>query len=212
MPVAALTILVIVGVAVWFFVRVRDRGRRAGFLKHAGMVLMALFGGFFLLFVVGETVSDPGGWKAVGLITAWLVPLAIVATVAWFRPSIALPILAVLTVAAVGLIGWRALDSGVRELEDRIGPFTTIAFIVIAVAATALAHTDVRAAGVILVAIGSAPFLFWGFSHETDALSVVTMIAGSPIVVAGILFLFSARFSDGTRTKAPDADPVPGSA
>lgn len=91
---------------------------------------------------------DPGGWKAVGLIASWFIPLVAIAVLAWFKPSWGIPILAALTAAAIALMGWRAIDEG--ELEDRIGPFTTIAIIAVSVAATALGHTRTRAAGIML--------------------------------------------------------------
>lgn len=213
MDVGVLILSVFVVGAVLFFARVRNPLRRAQFLKRAGMGLMAFGGGFLLLFVVGETFSDPGGWKAVGLVGIWLVPLVVLCAIAWLRPTWGVPILTALTAAAVALIAWRALDERIRDLEDRIGPFTTIAIMAVAVAVTALGHTRTRAAGVMLLAIGAAPFLAWAFVGPGGgpvSLGTVYLIVSSPMFVTGSLYVLSDIV--GKRATPPGtAEPGPGS-
>ena len=80
-------IAIIVILAVVFLARQPDPQQRARILKRAGFGVMAFITAFFGLFVVGETFSDPGGWKALGLVAAWAVPLAALAAVAWWRPD-----------------------------------------------------------------------------------------------------------------------------
>jgi len=192
-PIGLLILLIIIVGVILFFARVKDPSRRARFLKRTGMTVMGLFGGFLGLFIVGETLTDPGGWKGMGLITIWLVPLAALAAIAWLKPTWGVPILAVLTAAAVALTAWRAFDERIRDLEDRIGPFTTVVIFAVAVATTALGHERTRTAGIMLLAIGAAPFLFWGLVDAGDGLSLGTvyMVVGSPMVVAGTLYVLS---------------------
>lgn len=206
-PTGILIVLIVVIATFFFFRRVKEPSKLSRFLKRSGMAVMALFGSFFGLFVVGETIMDPGGWKAVGLIVSWFIPLVAIAALAWFRPSWGIPILAALTVAAIALMGWRAFDEGIRELEDRIGPFTTIATIAVSVAATALGHPRARAAGIMLLALGSAPFLFWGIANVEARLQTTYLLVSSPMVVAGLLYLLSDRVA---RRATPPGMEEPG--
>jgi hypothetical protein len=205
--------IVVLGAAVVFFRRVAHPGRRARFLKRAGIVVMGVPGGFLLLFVVGEMFTDPGGLQAAGLVAAWFVPLIVIMVLAWTKPAWGVPTLATLTAAAVALIVWRALDPGLRGLEDRIGPFTTIAVIALAVATTALAHRRVFAAGVILVVLGLTPVITWFLmTSDRAGLGDVYVLVGSPLMLAGVLFLLSdlvgrrtAPPGEGTRPRVPPA-------
>jgi hypothetical protein len=210
-PTGILIVLIVVIATFFFFRRVKEPSRRSRFLKRSGMAVMALFGSFFGLFVVGETIMDPGGWEAVGLIASWFIPLVAIAALAWFRPSWGIPILAALTVAAIALMGWRAFDEGIRELEDRIGPITTIATIAVSVAATALGRTRTRAAGIMLLALGSAPFLFWGIANVEARLQTAYLLVSSPMVVTGLLYLLSdrvARRATPPRTEESGGRPL----
>jgi len=127
-----LPLLVIIALGVAYFARHRDSASRARFLRRAGFGLMAFITSFFMLFVVG----DPGGWRAAALIARWLVPLAALAALSWYRRDSATGELVTLTVAAVGLGPvWAAADSGTwRSFEDRNGPIRTIATFVLAAA------------------------------------------------------------------------------
>jgi hypothetical protein len=205
-PTGILIVLIVVIATFFFFRRVKELSLRSRFLKRSGMAVMALFGSFFGLFVVGETIMDPGGWNAVGLIASWFIPLVAIAALAWFRPRWGIPVVAALMVASIALMGWRAFDEGIRELEDRIGPFTRIATIAVSVAATALGHTKARAAGIMLLALGSAPFLFWGIASVEARLQTAYLLVSSPMVVAGLLYLLSdrvARRATPPRTEEP---------
>lgn len=102
-------VVVIVILAVVLLVRQPDPLKRARALKRAGFGVTAFFTAFFGLFVVGETFTDPGGWKALGLVAARAVPLAVLVALAWYRPDWATRLFAVLTAAvlaaAVALLG-----------------------------------------------------------------------------------------------------------
>ena len=179
-----------VGVAIWSFRRVTDPHERARLLRRTGMAIMGLVGAFFCLFVIGETMTDPGGWKGVELVALWFVPLVGMVVVAWLWPSVAIWLVGTLTTLTIALTGWRAVDEGIRDLEDRIGPFTTIALLAVAIAAAALGHRRTGAAGIMLVVLGAAPMLLWNILGPGDIRDVF-LVAGSPIVVAGILYLVS---------------------
>ena len=70
-------------------------------LRWFGFAVMAAFAGFVGLILVGYTIADVGGWEAVGLIAVVGVPLALLSLLAYVRPSVAVPVLAVVTLAPI---------------------------------------------------------------------------------------------------------------
>jgi hypothetical protein len=80
--VAAAIAIMIVAVA-----RQPDPVTRALLLRRAGFTWMALFTVFSGAFIVGDTFTGPGGWRAAGLVAAWAVPLAGLAALAWYPPA-----------------------------------------------------------------------------------------------------------------------------
>ncbi len=55
----------------------------AGFLRGTALVFIAACTAVITLFLAGDTIADPGGWQAAALIALWLVPLAVLAVLAW---------------------------------------------------------------------------------------------------------------------------------
>jgi len=132
--VAAAIAIVIVAVA-----RQPDPVKRALLLRRAGFTWMALFAFFFGAFIVGDTFTGPGGWRAAGLVAAWAVPLAGLAALAWYRPSWAIYVFAVLTVAVIGVSIWFAVNpQGWRSFEDQHGPIRAVITFVLVAAITVL--------------------------------------------------------------------------
>jgi hypothetical protein len=58
------------------------------------------------LIVAGETLTDPGGWTGIGLKALWLVPTIGLATLAFYRPDTAVPVLAIATLLPIGYGVW----------------------------------------------------------------------------------------------------------
>lgn len=88
-----------------------------------------------------------------------------------------------------------------RGFEDRNGPVWSIALWVVAAAVTLLGLRRARAAGVLLVVLGAAPWLVASFRYGGfGSLGAVT----SPSVVAGGLYLFAA----GLGARPPADGPV----
>lgn len=177
-------VLVILAPILFFtFRRHTDPVRRARTLRRTAMVLMTATLVSMGLFVA---LQDPGGWKWAGAVAAAAVPLAAIAVVAWFRPTWAVPPLAVLTaVAVVGIA--RDWDFGAFEGGSAVG---ASALVGAAVGATALGHRRALEAGVILLAIGLTPIV--------AGVQTVYMV---PAVVYGALYVVSDRLS--RRLPAP---------
>jgi hypothetical protein len=185
---AAIAIVIVV------LARQPDQVKRARVLRRAGFTWMALFTFVFGAFIVGETFSDPGGWKAAGLVAAWAVPLAGLAALAWYRPGWAVYVFAVLTAAVIGVSIWFAVNpQGWRAFENQHGPIRAVITFVLVAPIALLGLKRTAAAGVLLLAAGIVPVAvsslgsFLGFA----SLSVVS----SAPVITGILYLVSARIA-----------------
>lgn len=175
-------------------VRQPDRVRRAAVLRRAGFGLMALSTFLFGAFIIGETFTDPGGWQAAGLVAAWVVPLAGLATLSWLHPGWAIYVLAVLAAAVIGASIWFAVNPGVwRSFEDRHGPIRAVITFVLVAAVAILGLKRTAAAGVLLLAVGIIPVAvsslgsFLGFAS-------LSIVSAAP-VMTGVLYLFSAHLA-----------------
>lgn len=186
--------VVIVILAIVFFVRQRDPGKRARILKRAGFGVSAFFSAFFGLFVVGDTFADPGGWEALGWVAVWAVPLAAMAAIAWFRPNWAIPVFAGLIVALIGVSIWFAVNpEGWRTFEDKHGPLRDIITFVVAAAVALFGLKRTAVAGVMLLVLGIVPLAVTSLGSLSGfgSLAIVT----SAPVITGILYLLSVRMT-----------------
>lgn len=200
----AVPVLAIIG-AIYLLRRNQEPVRRARLLKRIGMGVMGAVALFFGAFLIGETLSDPGGWRGVVGVATWLVPLVAVSMFAWFKPSWATPLLAVLTAGALLLEGWADFDVRVRELEDRIGPFTMVVLIAVAIAITALGHSRPRPAGIMLLIAGVGPALLAVIGTvRLGPGPVLFVILGIPMVLTATFYLGSARV--GARATPPQPE------
>lgn len=199
-----LIVVVLVVLAVAYFARHRERTLRARFLRRAGFGLTMLFGGFFGLFLVGDTLADPGGWKGVGLVAIWAVPLAVVCLLAWFHPDAAGWVFAPLVAAVIGVSIWSAVDpSGWRSFENHHGPVRAVIVFALAAALALWGLRRTLRAGMLLLVVGVLPVVISSTGHN----GMVSLAAASSIPVAtGLLYLASAyvdRRRPPPRTIAP---------
>lgn len=177
-----------------------DPGRRATILRRLGFGLIAFETAFFGSFVVAETLADPGGRRAIGLIAAWLVPLAVLCALAWRRPDVATWVLGALTVVVVAGSIWFAVDpQGWRTLENDVGPVRAIAPFVIVAALGVLGLARTRTAGVLLLVAGGVPVLLGSVGR--GGLSSLAVV-GVPAVVAGALYVAAAQTRPRRRVLA----------
>lgn len=182
-------VVAIVGVAVVLFVRQRDPAKRARLLRRSGFALMALFTVFFGLFAIGETFSDPGGWKALGLVALWVVPLAVMLALVWYRPGWATWLLGALIAVVIGLSVWYAINPhGWNAFEDRNGPIRTIVAFAVAVPLGLLGLKRAVVAGAMLLVLAIVPMAVVSLGH---ARFLSFFVVSSPTVVAGALYVLS---------------------
>jgi len=184
-------LVVIVAVAVALVVRQQDPVQRARILRRAGVGVEAFVTELFGLFVAGETVTDPGGGKGVGLVAAWALPLVGLAAVAWYRPDWAARLFAVLVAAVIGVSVWFAVDpAGWRVFEDRHGPIRAIISFVLAAAVALLGVKRTAVAGVLLLVLGVVPVMVSSLGSQLGFASLA--VVSSAPVIAGVLYLWSA--------------------
>jgi hypothetical protein len=207
-------VVVIVILAVVLLVRQPDPLKRARVLKRAGFGVTAFFTAFFGLFVVGETFTDPGGWRALGLVAAWAAPLAVLVALALYRPDWATRLLAVLTAAVVGVSIWFAVSPEAwRAFEDRNGPIRAIISFVLAAAVALLGLKRTGVAGLMLLVLGVVPVVSSLGSHLGSA--SLTVVSSAPFIT-GVLYLWSAALAGrsappaGTETRNRGWRPHPG--
>jgi hypothetical protein len=201
--VAAITVAIAV-----FFARQRDAMKRARFLKRSGFTVMAVSTFLFGTFLVGETFADPGGWKAAGLVLAWVIPLAALAAVAWYRPPWSVPIFAILTAGVIGISIWFAVSpQGWRLFENRNGPIRDIVTFVLAAAIAVLGLKRTALAGALLLVIGVVPIAISSLG-SLGGFGSLAVVSSAP-VVAGVLYLLSAR-AQGRPAPSASADAGPG--
>lgn len=195
-------VAVILILAVVLVVRQRGPVQRARILKRVGFGVMAVVTAFFGLFVVGETFTDPGGWKALGLVAAWALPLMLLAAVAWYRPDRAVRLFAVLIAAVIGVSVWFAMDpEGWRAFEDRHGPIRAIISFVLAATLALLGLKRTAVAGVLLLVLGVVPVVVSSLGSPLGFASLA-VVSSAPFI-AGILYLWSAALAGRSVLEVP---------
>lgn len=185
----------------------RKRGAEPGpALRTAALAVAGVFVGFFGLFVVGETFTDPGGWVALGLVASWLVPLVALTVFASRRPDRAVPVLLTLTGLLLALGVWGAISPALGDFEDTHGPVRGIVAFALAVPVLALARQRPQLGGILLLVIGVVPGLLALIPIATGARvagSVAILVVTSPMAFAGALMLVSAALEH----RRPDGVP-----
>ena len=174
----------------------------ARFLKWGGFAVMTLSTCIAAIFIIGETFTDPGGWKAAGLVAAWAVPLVVLAALAWFRPGWAVPGCAVLTGALIGIGIWFVVSPRGK------GPTEAILTFALAAVTAVLGLKRTGVAGALLLIVGIAPFAIYslGRGHGPSSLLAVSV---APII-SGVLYLFSATIKGGRPAPSAPTDAGPG--
>jgi hypothetical protein len=190
--IAGAALVVIALVISFMFLRHSDRWLHARAIKRLGFGVIAVFSVLAGLFIAGEAFEEPGGTGAISLVLSWLIPLVGLAGLAWYRPSLATPIVIVLSGAVVLASLWFAVDSDAwRVVEDQYGPVRAVAVFGLSAAVGVLGLKRTAIAGWLLIALGLFPVAAsslgsFGGAVSLSAVSVIPLITG-------MLYLISAR-------------------
>jgi MFS family permease len=164
-------------------------------LKWLGFAMTAAFAGFSGLIVVGYTLTDVGGWKAVGLIAAVAVPLVLLCLVAYHRPSVAAPLLGVAACVPIGFGVMQLVDyQRWSDWEDQTGPVSLVLVLLVAVPLAVLGLSRAGTAGRLLLAATVIPLLLAAIGAGPEwwrPLSIGVLLL--PLVVSGVLFVLAGR-------------------
>ena len=172
----------------------RESAKRARLLRGTGFGFMGFFVGVFGAFIVAETINDPGGWKGAGLVASWLVPLVILALMAWLRPNLAGWILIPLVAIVVGLSIWFAIDPvGWRSFENRNGPVRVVLTFALSAPLALWGLRQTMQAALSLLILGVLPAVIAAFAGRGGMASLA--VASFAPIVTGVLYL-SAAYQD----------------
>jgi hypothetical protein len=171
-------------------------------------VFLAVLGSAF---IIGEALTDPGGFPAVLLSACWFVPTAALAVYALRRPE---PATTVLTVVTALVASFVVLD-GVFGIvpRDEIGPVASITVFAVAVPLGFLGlHRPLRA-GWLLLLVGAANLadVLARMLGAGDGPPLGAALGGSsgavavPVVIIGGLFLVAASVDPGRNEGSPAA-------
>jgi hypothetical protein len=166
-------------------------------MGYGSFVVMALFGLLGGIFVAGETFDDPGGWPAVGMTAAWLVPLVALSVLAVRRPQSAGP---VFIAATASVAGFTLADSAFGIIpRDDWGPVAAIVVFALGVALAFLGLHRPMLAGVLMVIAAlaqlAATLLSTAVRATGEQPGPSSVVGGSsgvvivPLLVVGFLFV-----------------------
>lgn len=153
------------------------------------------FAALATLMIVGYAFTDPGGWTAVGLTAAWVLPAIALTALAFYRPTTALWVLAAATLVPLGFGLWSLLEyEAVRGWEDRTGPVSLMVLIVLALPLTVAGLSRPRPAGALLTIATLTPWLLAVLGAGSDWVRALSIgLVSLPFVAAGVLDLLAAR-------------------
>lgn len=179
-------------VIVDFFRRYTDWGARVLLLKQMGATLVAVPTGVVSFFVVGETMTDPGGLRGAVAVTVGTACVAAVATLCWVWPKQSLHVLSAGAFCVVTADIWYALDAARwRSFEDDHGPvFAVVNFLIVVVTAI-VAWKRPGVGGAVMASVSATALFLAVFVDELvpAALSAafVGLLPGALMIVADAL-------------------------
>lgn len=162
----------------------------AAFFRGTALAFTAACTAVIGLFLAGDAIADPGGWRAAGLIALWLVPLALLAALAWWRPGWATAALAVLAAWVIALAGWYAADpAGWAGYENQHGPVRAVASFVLLLPAALAGWRRPLTGAVLLLVTGLVPV---AITVAAAHLAASFAVLSGPAVIGGVLYLLAA--------------------
>ncbi|HEX6247957.1 MAG TPA: hypothetical protein VFZ64_08820 [Nocardioidaceae bacterium] len=182
-------------------------------VRYTAFTLMTLFGLLGGLFVAGYAFEDPGGWTAVLMTAAWVVPMVGLSVLALLRAERAA---LVLVGATAVVIAFSLADSAFGIIpRDDWGPVTAVAVLALGVTLAFLGLHRAALAGVLMIvtALGQLAATALGYAVHgvgEGGPGLGAMLGGSsgvvvlPILLVGILFMVAASLGhESLRSELP---------
>ena len=170
------------------------RARRARIWHLEAFWYFVATGAFIALFIIGETMTDPGGAEALGLIAAWLIPAGLLVWQALVSPrSSEITLIALAAIVNVLAI-WAAVSWDTwRRFEDEHGPLRDIGAFALTIPLVFLARKREITAGWLLVATSTIPSIALLATRPYGGPPSFNIIT-SPALTAGLLFLLAGYY------------------
>ena len=162
-------------------------------LRVIAVTLVALFGIVAGLFIAGEAFTDPGGWKAVLLITAWAVPMVVLSVMALVWPDLSSKVFPVVLAVVAGFV----IVDGLAHMIDRDtwGPVGMISMFAVLIPCGLLGVHRAAEAGWLLLVGAGAQFAATGASMDrAGGQSLWSALGGSTGVLVLPFLLLAALF------------------
>jgi hypothetical protein len=161
------------------------------FLRWGALIFVSTCTVLIGLLAAAQTIAGPGGWLATEKIMLWLVPLAILSVLAWYRPAWATAALGILLAATAALAIWIVAAPGGWQLPgDPVSPVPDLAALLLLPLPAALVGWRRPLTGaVLLLVLGLAPVAIFALGSVQE-MSLAGV--GTPPVVAGLLYLLAA--------------------
>ena len=190
--------------------RARHPGARAPY-RITGWAVLALFGGFLALMVVGETLADLGPSVGLALLLPWTFAAVVAVVLAAVAPRAALRTLAAVAVVPVALAAWEAVaPAAAQAWTDRVGPLELVLTYAVAGVAAVAARTAPRFAGGLTTVVAGLPMALRLATPAGDpASSVFIATLSAPALGAGVAFLLAARRRARGQPPGSSSGPAP---
>lgn len=151
----------------------------------------------WIFFVSAEILSDPGGWRGLGFVILWVLPILALAALALRRPGWAAPVMT----ALVGV--WVAANlltvgfaTAWAQYEDTHGPIGLVVMLGLCVPIVLLGRARALRAGILLLVAVITP-IACGIAAMVVSWTVgggiVLVVIGGPFLVSGVLLVLAGR-------------------
>jgi hypothetical protein len=174
-------------------------------IRYVGFGWAVLFTLTAGLFTAGYALDDPGGWRGVTLVAAWLVPLGVLTVIAaeWPRKG-GRVLTAAVAIAVLLEVSALIAGTGRADLEEGSGPLRAVSAFALATPLAVLGLRRPVAAARLLLILGIATVVL---SFTRGAGSAPMGAAGVGVVVTGLLYLLSNR--SRRHGRPPVTEPPP---
>lgn len=185
------------------------------FLKQMAATLAAVPSGLLVFFLVGETMTDPGGVTGLLLIIAWALPAVVLVAVILTWPGPATYLVGLLTVGVVMIDLWYAVDADRwRAFEDGHGPVVAVVNFVVVALTMILAWRRPGIGGAFMLTVTLVVAGLAMFVDELIPAALASLLVG---LVPGMLLVMATlvahgapnvhpMWNDGFSTRAGDGD------
>lgn len=183
----------------------KARLENADALRMVALAVTLGFVGLVTLFVGGDAIADPGGWRGIGGTAALVLSMLGLSLLGLYRPRAAFVVLAVLACAPLVFGVWSLLDyDTVHTWEDNHGPLSLVLVMAICAPGAVAGLVRPHAAGYFILIVTVLPLLLAAVGAGSaffEPLSTGLLLA--PLVVSGVLFLLSGRQQTSPHPSPP---------